>query len=70
MSAKRTVTIAYRNWRGQVEARDIVPRKLVFSVSAFKTFPAPEWLLHAYCKSRKAERVFSVKDILHWSTAK
>lgn len=65
-SRSRAVDIVYRNWRGEVAPRRIVPLRLVFRRSVYKPGP-PHWIIEAHCLARNARRSFSLRDIRAWT---
>ena len=54
--------IVYRNWRGEVAERTIIPHRFWFGST--KWHPEPQWLLDAEDLSKGAMRSFSAKDFL------
>lgn len=54
------VTLTYRNWRGQVAERTIIPRRVWFGSTAWHH--EPQWLLTAWDKEKNVERDFALKD--------
>ncbi len=61
------IFIVYRNHRGEVSERKILPRSFRFGVSIWH--PEPQWLLEAYDITKAADRTFALKDILQWRAA-
>jgi predicted DNA-binding transcriptional regulator YafY len=61
-----SVYILYRNYKGAVAWRHIVPNNVVFESSAFH--PVAQWLLVALDKDKQAHRSFAIADILKWRT--
>lgn len=62
-----TVVIRYRNHRGEVAFRHIVP--LLIRFAATEWHPEPQWLLIANDLDKGgARRDFAVRDILEWIT--
>lgn len=60
----QAVRIKYRNYRGVVEWRRVVPTGIEFGATAYHD--TPQWLLQAWCAEREAPRTFAVADILEW----
>lgn len=60
----KDVFIVYRNHRGEVSERKILPRSLRFGVSLWH--PEPQWFLEADDVNKAADRTFALKDILQW----
>lgn len=65
MEAERGVHVLYRNWRGEVGWREIVPGSIYWGHSEWH--PEDQWLLRAWDRGKSATRDFAVADILHWS---
>lgn len=57
-------SIFYVNHRGERYWRTIRPRRLFFGVSDY--YPDPQWLLEAFDCIKKADRTFSMANILSW----
>jgi predicted DNA-binding transcriptional regulator YafY len=60
----RFVTIRYRNWRGEVADRRIMPHSIWFGSTQWH--PESQWLLDALDLDRNEVRSFAMKDILEW----
>lgn len=58
------VSIRYRNHRGEVSDRRIVPGSFRFASSEWH--PEPQWLLDAHDLDKGAGRSFALKDVLEW----
>jgi hypothetical protein len=54
--------VVYRNWKGEVGERVIIPRRLWFGSTQWH--PEPQWLLDAEDVSKGVARSFSTKDFL------
>ena len=55
-------TLTYRNWRGEVSDRVIIPRRVWFGSTEWH--PEPQWLLTAWDAGKNAERDFALCDFL------
>lgn len=55
-----TVTLSYRNWRGEVSDRKIFPTGIRFGSTDWH--PEPQWLLTAFDIEKGAYRDFALKD--------
>lgn len=64
-SNNQTVTITYKNYRGEIGTRAIIPIKIWFGST--KYHPDPQWLLDAHDLEKKALRSFALKDISSWT---
>lgn len=62
------VVILYRNWQGDIAYRTVLPKSIYYGSSQWH--PEEQWLLIADDLEKKAERHFSMKDILSWSPKK
>lgn len=58
------VTFAYRNWKGEVSVRRVVPMQMYFGSTPFHK--EGQWLLPAYDLDKKEWRTFALKDIREW----
>ncbi|WP_210246253.1 hypothetical protein [Aureimonas fodinaquatilis] len=59
----QAVTLTYTNWRGETDARSIVPITVWFGSTDWH--PEPQWLLKAFDVAKEAERDFALKDFGH-----
>lgn len=62
-SVAEPLTFIYRNWRGEVAERRVIPREIHFGATEWH--PEPQWLLRAFDMDKGAERDFAMKDISH-----
>jgi predicted DNA-binding transcriptional regulator YafY len=61
----RSVKILYRNYKGEVSWRRIVPEgKLIWGTTEY--YPETQWLLLAFDLDKDAERTFAFKNIQAW----
>lgn len=58
------VMIDYTNYRGERGLRRVIPDQIFFGSNEWH--PEPQWLMLAYDCEKKAERIFSVRDIHSW----
>lgn len=61
------VTILYRNHRGKVAHRRILPQQVRFDASEWH--PEPQWLLDAVDLDKGERRSFALCDVLEWKAA-
>lgn len=54
------VTVTYRNWRGEVSERSIIPEIVWFGSTDWH--PEPQWLVKAFDTDKGAKRDFALKD--------
>jgi hypothetical protein len=64
LSSSREVSILYRNWKGEVAWRRIVPLSIRFESSQWH--PVPQWIMRALDIDKEAERSFAIVDIQNW----
>jgi hypothetical protein len=64
LPSSREVSILYRNWKGEVAWRRIVPLSISFESSQWH--PVPQWIMRALDIDREAERSFAIVDIQNW----
>jgi hypothetical protein len=60
----REVNILYRNWKGEVAWRRIIPLSISFESS--QSHPIPQWIMRAFDRDKEAERSFAIADIQNW----
>lgn len=59
--AEEPISFLYRNWRGEVSKRRVVPLRLWYGSTEWH--PELQWLLVARCLDRGEERFFALSDI-------
>ena len=59
-----TGRIVYKNHRGEIGTRCILPRKVWWGTSEYHE--GAQWFLKAWCEDRKDYRDFAMKDIMKW----
>lgn len=57
----RAVNVRYKNYRGEVAVRSIVPREIYWGQTEYH--PHDQWLLKVWDVEKEAERIYSFKDI-------
>ncbi|MDO8507867.1 MAG: hypothetical protein Q7S53_04875 [bacterium] len=62
----KSVKIIYKNFRGEVTTREIIPDHIRFEGTQWHK--EPQWTLHAFDIEKKAIRYFAIKDIQEWLT--
>lgn len=60
----KVITIRYRNHRGEVALRRIVPQGIWFGATLFHL--DPQYLLLAFDVDKQMPRDFACRDILEW----
>ena len=55
-----SITLTYRNWRGEIGERTIKPRQVFFGATDWH--PEPGWLLEAWDCDKQALRDFALAD--------
>ena len=61
---KQTVKILYRNYKGEVAYRTIIPKSIDFTSTDWH--PEEQWILTAFDVDKNAEKGFAVVDIKEW----
>jgi hypothetical protein len=64
LPSSREVSILYRNWKGEVAWRRIVPLSISFESSQWH--PVPQWIMRALDIDKEVERSFAIADIQNW----
>lgn len=64
MSSPPPIRILYKNYKGEIAWRSILPKKIWFGVTEWH--PEPQWLLDAEDLERHVQRSFALKDIQQW----
>lgn len=59
------VSIVYKNHRGEVSTRRIIPKNIRFESTEWH--PEPQWILEAFDVDKQASRSFAMKDIQAWN---
>lgn len=59
--AGEPLTFSYRNWRGEISTRRVIPIRPWFGVT--KWHPEPQWFLHANDLDKGETRDFAMRDI-------
>lgn len=54
--------IKYKNWKGEVSERVIIPHHVWFGSTEYH--PEPQWLVHAWDCEKRDHRDFALKDVL------
>lgn len=60
----RIQTVRYRNYRGEVSTRHIIPLGVWFGVSEFHASEGEQWFVKAYDIDKEDNRDFALKDFL------
>ena len=63
------VTFTYRNWRGEVSTRTVIPEAHGFRFAKSEWHPETQWLLKAWDLQKRDWRTFAMKDISDWEPA-
>jgi len=61
---KKQVKIIYKNWKGVIAKRNILPEKLFYGSDEWHK--VEQWFVLAYDLDKKANRNFALNDILKW----
>lgn len=65
LDGPQSLRLIYRNWRGEVAARTILPKRIWYGQTDWH--PESQWLLEAYDLEREAERSFALRDIMQFT---
>lgn len=60
------VSIVYRNWKGKVATRHIIPKNIEWKETTWH--PKAQWILNAYDLEKEDMRGFAIADILAWNS--
>jgi predicted DNA-binding transcriptional regulator YafY len=63
---RREISIRYRNWRGEVSVRRVLPETIWFGATEWH--PEHQWLMDAVDLDRDEMRSFAIKDIVEFDT--
>lgn len=58
------IEIRYKNWKGKISNRIIIPIKLRYGESEFHK--GNQWILKAWDVNKSADREFAINDILEY----
>jgi hypothetical protein len=58
------IQVRYKNWRGEVAVRSILPQRIYWGATEWHT--QEQWLLEVLDVAGNVKRVFAVADIQEW----
>ena len=61
---ERSVYVIYRNWRGSVDLRHIIPQYVEWGTTEYHKTPG--WLMTVFDLDRDCQRTFTMRDILNF----
>lgn len=61
----KSVKIVYKNYRGEISTREIIPEVIWFGSTDWHK--EPQWILDAFDLGKDAKRGFAIKDIQSWT---
>ena len=64
MNEEQNIEVIYKNWRGEVANRKIIPISITFDSTEWHS--EKQWLLECYDLDRKNTRLYALKDIQSW----
>jgi len=64
MSSNRSIKVKYKNWKGEVGIRTIIPSILWFGNTAYHT--KNQWLMDVWDVDKQAKRTYALMDILEF----
>lgn len=65
--AQYVVKFTYKNWRGEIAERRVVPIGVAYGAN--KWHPEPQWLMLGLDLAHNEPRHFAMKDISNWKPA-
>ncbi|MDO4282037.1 MAG: hypothetical protein Q4D02_00185 [Clostridia bacterium] len=65
MEEDKKVKILYKNWKGNVAYREIIPIKVEFKSTEWHK--EEQWILEAFDIQKNDMRGFAMKDIMEWN---
>ncbi len=66
MYKEKIVHALYKNWKGCLEWRTIIPMDIFFGSNQYHT--EEQWLMVVWDLDKNAERTYAIKDIKMWKT--
>ena len=66
ISTKQILRFRYRNWRGEVADRAVIPIRTSVGVSIYHNDGNPCWIMTAYDTEKDQIRDFALKDIIQY----
>ena len=64
MGQPKAISVVYKNWRGEVGTRNIMPREVWYGSTQWHQ--AEQWFLRAYDVDKQVERDFAMCDIIKY----
>lgn len=58
------IKVRYKNWRGEVAVRTIVPQRIYWGSTEWH--PGDQWLLEVIEVDKQVKRIFALSDIQEW----
>lgn len=55
------LTFTYKNWRGEIGVRRVLPRQVYFGNTNYHT--QPQWLMEAFDLDKLEVRIFAISEI-------
>jgi len=65
-STTETLTFRYRNWKGVVSDRTVIPLRIVVKSSEYHNDGKPCWIMTAWDVEKNAKRDFALQDIIQY----
>jgi len=56
----KSILLTYKNWRGELTTRYVLPVRVWRGRTEYH--PETQWILTAYCMTKKERRDFALKD--------
>ena len=65
-STPETLRFQYKNWKGEISDRSVIPIRVVVKRSIYHNDNIPCWIMVAYDQDKQAFRDFALSDILQY----
>ena len=62
MEERQILEVTYRNWRGEIAVRRIIPKLMWFGKTEWH--PEEQWLIRAFDVDKQVDRDFALSDML------
>lgn len=65
-SSTKTLKFRYRNYKGEVGVRTVIPLRTVVKCSPYHNDGKPCWIMEAYDQDKESSRDFALADIIEY----
>lgn len=66
VSTTEILRFRYKNWRGEIADRSVIPVRTTVAVSIYHNDGKPCWIMTAYDTEKNEMRDFALKDIIQY----